>query len=99
MMQKVVITGTLLFLMMGQLSSFAWAENNSEATRATRVTLLKQLKSPEMIIYRPTTDKKAVITIFTDLDCGYCKKLHEEIPALLALGVELHYLAYPRQGV
>lgn len=52
----------------------------------------------DMIAYAPKAPK-AVVTVFTDLDCGYCRKLHAEIPRLLELGIELRYLAYPRHGV
>ncbi|MFT5670969.1 MAG: thiol:disulfide interchange protein DsbC, partial [Glaciecola sp.] len=34
-----------------------------------------------------------------DVDCGYCRKLHEEVPALNAKGIEVRYLAYPRAGI
>lgn len=54
---------------------------------------------PDMIVYRPQKAPKAVVTVFTDLDCGYCRKLHAEIPRLLELGIEFRYLAYPRHGV
>src|SRR5262249_38516615 len=43
--------------------------------------------------------RKAVITVFTDVDCGYCRKLHLEVPAMNKMGVEVRYLAYPRSGV
>ncbi len=52
-----------------------------------------------MIIYKPKEETKAVITIFTDLDCSYCRKLHAEIPKLVDMGIEVRYLAFPRQGV
>ena len=67
------------------------------ARREARLSVLKRLVSKEMVIYRPK-DVKAVVTVFTDADCGYCRKLHQEIPRLMDLGIELRYLAYPRQG-
>ncbi len=43
---------------------------------------------------------KAVLYVFTDVDCGYCRKLHNEsLPGLTAKGVEVRYLAFPRAGV
>ncbi len=52
---------------------------------------------PKTFITFPATDKeKAVITIGTDIDCGYCRKLHEEIPALNAAGITVQYVAFPR---
>jgi thiol:disulfide interchange protein DsbC len=44
-------------------------------------------------------EKKTTITIFTDVDCYYCQKLHAEMPAINALGIEVRYLAFPRAGL
>ncbi|MGG4610400.1 bifunctional protein-disulfide isomerase/oxidoreductase DsbC [Providencia sp. Me31A] len=51
----------------------------------------------EMIIFK-APQEKYVITVFTDISCGYCKKLHESVGELNAKGVTVRYLAYPRQG-
>ena len=37
--------------------------------------------------------------MFTDVSCGYCRKLHREIDELNNLGIEVRYLAYPRNGM
>ena len=39
------------------------------------------------------------INVFTDVDCGYCRKLHSEIAEINALGIRVRYLAYPRGGI
>lgn len=51
----------------------------------------------EMIIFTPEV-VKATITVFTDVDCTYCRKLHSELDDLMAKGIEVRYLAYPRGG-
>ena len=51
----------------------------------------------EMIIFTPEV-VKTYITVFTDVDCTFCRKLHGEIDELLAKGIEVRYLAYPRGG-
>lgn len=51
----------------------------------------------EMIIFSPDV-VKASITVFTDVDCTYCRKLHSELDDLMARGIEVRYLAYPRGG-
>jgi len=43
-------------------------------------------------------NEKFVVTVFTDTDCGYCRKLHSEIQDYLDAGITIHYLAYPRGG-
>lgn len=68
------------------------------AADAEIAALLKKTPVKQMIVYRPA-ETKAVATIFTDLDCSYCHKLHLEIPKLMELGIELHYIAYPRHGI
>lgn len=52
----------------------------------------------KMIVYGPE-DAKRHITVFTDIDCGYCRKLHQEVPELTAAGIQVRYLAFPRAGV
>src|SRR5690606_2456475 len=51
----------------------------------------------EMIIFKPAKVKHT-ITVFTDVECGYCRKLHNEIADLNQRGVQVRYLAYPRTG-
>lgn len=64
-----------------------------------RKALLSQLKREDMIIFSPKGEAKGAIYVFTDVDCGYCQKLHQEVPQLNAAGIEVRYLAYPRSGV
>lgn len=53
----------------------------------------------EMIIYPSTSAKtKGIAYVFTDVDCGYCRKIHNEIPAMNQMGIEVRYLAFPRAG-
>ena len=51
-----------------------------------------------MIVYGPENPKRYV-TVFTDIDCGYCRKLHNEVPELNAAGIQVRYLAFPRAGI
>lgn len=41
----------------------------------------------------------ATLYVFTDIDCGYCRKFHQEVPALNKAGISVRYLAYPRTGI
>ena len=53
-----------------------------------------------MLVFTPGAGKvKATVTVFTDIDCGYCRKLHQEVPELNRLGIAVRYLAYPRAGI
>ena len=50
-----------------------------------------------MIVFSPDAPKHT-ITVFTDVECGYCRKLHSEIEQINKLGVRVRYMAYPRSG-
>ena len=52
-----------------------------------------------MVVFSPAGETKAHISVFTDPDCGYCRKLHQEMADINALGIEVRYLAYPRAGL
>ena len=74
--------------------------NLAEAERAKRRQgLLAGVDSGDMIVFAPESAPKAVLHVFTDVDCGYCRKLHNDREALREHGIELRYLAYPRAGV
>lgn len=71
--------------------------NLSEQSMATRrISLLKSVDRRDAIIFPARGKPKAVLTVFTDVDCGYCRKLHQEVPAMNKLGIEIRYLAFPR---
>ena len=74
--------------------------NISEQKRdVQRAGLIALVSEDEKMSFIPEGEVKAKITVFTDIDCGYCRKLHKEIPQLNAMGVQVDYLAYPRAGV
>ncbi|GAA5218374.1 bifunctional protein-disulfide isomerase/oxidoreductase DsbC [Corallincola platygyrae] len=60
---------------------------------------LKRLQEVEdsMLVYK-AKDEKFTVTIFTDIDCGYCRKLHSQMKEYNDLGITVRYLAYPRSG-
>lgn len=62
-----------------------------------RVNGIKQFDN-HMITY-PAKNEKHVVTIFTDITCGYCRKLHDQMDDYNDLGITVRYLAYPRSGV
>jgi len=57
---------------------------------------LAAVDKKDMIIYPAKGETKAVVYAFTDADCPYCHKLHEEIDQINASGIEVRYLAWPR---
>ncbi|MGH8351946.1 MAG: DsbC family protein [Pseudomonas sp.] len=66
--------------------------------RGSIAKLINAIPASEMVVFAPK-EPKTHITVFTDTDCGYCQKLHSEMAELNRLGVEVRYVAFPRQGV
>lgn len=64
-----------------------------------RAKEMAAVKIKDMIVFKSKGPAKAVVNVFTDIDCGYCQKFHQEVPQLNAMGIEVRYLAYPRAGV
>jgi thiol:disulfide interchange protein DsbC len=86
------------YLITGDLFDVDSRTNLTEAGRSdTRRKLLAKLDEKDMIVFEPQTTKHT-ITVFTDVDCGYCRKLHSEIEQINKLGVRVRYMAYPRSG-
>jgi len=72
--------------------------NLSAATRQKRtVEKIAAIPTDEMIIFEPD-ETRAAITVFTDVDCQYCRALHRDMDKLMDLGIEVRYIAYPRGG-
>lgn len=72
--------------------------NLTAETRKTQVAqLLQNVPEEEMIIF-PADDPKGEITVFTDVDCTYCRRLHNEIEEINGYGITVRYMAYPRGG-
>ena len=74
--------------------------SGAQPVNVTNKTLVKKLDAlkNEMIIYKAKNEKH-VITVFTDITCGYCHKLHQQMQGYNDLGITVRYLAFPRQGL
>jgi thiol:disulfide interchange protein DsbC len=86
------------YLMQGDLIDLDTQVNLSEASRAdVRRKLVSTLSDDDAILFSPA-EVKHTVTVFTDVDCTYCRKLHSEIDAYMDLGIEVRYVLYPRNG-
>ena len=72
------------------------AEKRRDGMRAEEMAAVE---SADMIIFPAEGEARSHISIFTDITCFYCQKLHREVPELNKRGVEVRYLAYPRAGM
>ncbi|WP_111412831.1 DsbC family protein [Billgrantia lactosivorans] len=64
-----------------------------------RAEQLARVPESERVIFRGTADSRAELVVFTDTTCPYCRQFHEEVPTLNEMGIEVHYLAFPRAGM
>lgn len=72
------------------------AEEQRSVARRAAVDAIPEEKT---IVFAAEGERRASLTVFTDVSCFYCQKLHQEVPELNRRGVEVRYLAYPRQGI
>lgn len=94
------VTADAKHILLGDLRDTTTGKNLSEARRGeVRAENLKAVDENDMVVFAPEGKSKYTITVFTDVDCPYCVKLHNEVPALNKAGVKVRYLAYPRAGV
>ena len=66
---------------------------------AARRIVLEQLDVADMVVFAPGEGTKAILYVLTDVDCGYCRRFHDEVADLTTFGVEVRYLAFPRAGI
>jgi len=87
------------FLMSGNMIDIDAGKNLTEDKRSgARVSLIDSVDESKMIIFSPEKVKHSV-TVFTDIDCMYCRRMHTEIEELNKRGIEVRYLFFPRAGL
>jgi len=104
--QEVIVSGQTLYisddgkyLMQGDLYEIATKTNLGEASMARlRSRLLQTIPVSDRIVFAPPNPKYTV-TVFTDVECGYCRKLHSQIADYNRQGIAVQYVAYPRMGL
>lgn len=69
-----------------------------DVRRQGRLALLATIKDSEAIVFEPKGAVKHTVTVFTDVDCAYCRRMHSEIGELNDRGIRVRYLMFPRGG-
>lgn len=86
------------YLIQGSLIDIKERKNLTEdRLTAVRLDSLNKVGIDNMVTFKPKI-LKHVAYVFTDVDCGYCRKLHSEIDQYLREGIEIRYLFFPRAG-
>lgn len=92
------VTADGRYLLQGDLIDLDSQVNLSELSRNdARHALVAAFGEENAISFVPE-EVKYKVTVFTDVDCTYCRKLHSEIDAYLDQGIEVQYVLYPRNG-
>lgn len=98
-MQLVYVSADGKHLFLGDVIDIGTRTNLTASWREQTVRrLLDGVGEQNMIVIGPAKAKRT-ITVFTDVDCSYCQKLHLDVPELNKNGVKVRYLLFPRGGI
>ena len=87
------------YLVDGNLIDMTTKENITKGARNKSIsTAINSMGESSMLVFGKKT-LKHTITVFTDIDCGYCRKLHNEVSKYNKAGIRVRYMAYPRAGI
>ncbi len=94
------VTADGRFLISGDLINLETGEELTEGSRKQmRIDTLAALGDQYIAFDPPRGKLQNAVTVFVDVDCGYCKKLHDELPSYNALGIGFRYVFFPRAGL
>ena len=100
-LQPIYVTKDGSFFIYGdiyQINSNSISNITDESTAERRKIILNDIPSNELISFKSKNEQFSVI-VFTDVDCGYCRKLHNQINEYNKLGISINYAAFPRSGL
>jgi thiol:disulfide interchange protein DsbC len=96
--QVVYMSVDARYMIEGDLFDLKTKQNVSEQAKSSiRLAAIEKLGVDNMLIYRPEKVKNT-ITVVTDIDCPYCRRLHSEVPDYLKNDVEVRYIFMPLKG-
>jgi len=97
--QVMYMTKDTRYIINGDLFDLKTHKNLTETARGgERTKELNKLGESNMLVYKPKGETKHTITVFTDIYCPYCRKLHDEMDQYLAAGIKVRYVFLPFKG-
>ncbi|MFW5825769.1 MAG: DsbC family protein, partial [Marinobacter sp.] len=88
-----ILAGELL-----QLTDQGVVNVTEQARSGERAEIMAAFGDDGLITYPARGEQKAEVDVFTDIDCPYCRKLHDEMDRINELGITVNYFAFPRSG-
>ncbi len=87
------------YLIQGRVIDLETREDLTEGAKSDiRKQFMAQMDTASQISFSPQ-DPDYELTVFTDIDCGYCRKLHAQVDEYNEAGIAIHYMAFPRAGI
>lgn len=97
--QVVYVSSDGRYIVRGDVLDLQARQNVTElARRDGRLKALSTIDPKSMVVFKPK-ETKYVVTAFTDIDCSFCRKMHQQMAEYNEVGIEMRYLAYPRSGI
>lgn len=88
------------FYVDGDVFDMTSKQNLTESRRQEgRLSVLAAIDDKDAIVFSPAGSVKHTLTVFTDVDCTYCRRMHQEIAEFNRLGFRIRYVMYPAGGV
>ena len=88
------------YVFQGNLVDTETRTNLTETSRTVaRKQVVENLDESRMVIYGANGETRHVVTVFTDADCTFCRRMHAEMNEINDRGITIRYLLFPRTGV
>ena len=99
--QPIYVLPNTEYIILGDIFSLKGERPESETEKDKgrfRLKILSEIDQDSFIRFK-SNNEKSVLTVFTDVECTYCRKFHSEINEYLKNGISINYLAFPRTGI
>jgi thiol:disulfide interchange protein DsbC len=97
--QVVYMNGDASYYLSGELVEMATRKNLTESSRSIlRLSKIRDYPENKMLVYTPQKKIEHTITVVTDINCPYCRRLHNEMAEYMENGIKVRYLFMPLKG-
>ncbi len=94
----VYVTGDGRYLLQGELIDLELRKNlTTPRLQNLKLSSVDAVGEANMLVYEPT-ETQHTVTVFTDIDCAFCRKFHKSMDDYLSRGIKIRYLLFPRAG-